>query len=192
MDQKQLLRYGNELEISGFVLANGKESHLIMFPNTEVPLRIPSDYTTVVKPNHEEMKEILNQLDILGVEGLNKTILRKSQRQIEQNISWNVFRRDNYACRYCGDNDVPLTVDHIVLWEHMGASVEGNLLTACRKCNKTRGNMLYGDWIQSDYYKNVTQGLNRRFNSVELALKANEQFGWEAGKIPLRNTQRSR
>jgi 5-methylcytosine-specific restriction endonuclease McrA len=39
---------------------------------------------------------------------------------------------------------------------NMGASVEDNLITACRKCNKTRGNMLYEDWLNSDYYKKVS------------------------------------
>src|SRR5580765_4979881 len=122
-DQTQLLKYGDELEISGMLLGNGITSELILFPEaSHTPL-------TIIQPTHEEWKALLYQLDTLGVHDLNKVVLRKSQRNIEQTVSWNVFRRDNYTCQYCGRNDVPLTIDHLVLWEHMGDSCEDNLLS---------------------------------------------------------------
>jgi hypothetical protein len=181
MEKEKLLKFGNELEISGVVFSNGKESHMIMFPEATFPLPT-HDYRLDTKG----WEELLNQLDTLGVEGLDKTILRKSQRQIEQGVSWNVFRRDEYCCRYCGLSTVPLTVDHIVLWEHMGASTEDNLISACRKCNKTRGNMLYKDWLNSDYYKKISVTLSSDKRLANMA-------AWEVAKlVPLRNTQRSR
>ena len=60
---------------------------------------------------------------------LYKAVIRKCQRNIEQGVSWNVFRRDGYACRYCGNKEVPLTVDHLVLWEESGPSTEANLVS---------------------------------------------------------------
>lgn len=179
-----LLRYGNELEISGVLLANGEDSELFLFPEAS------KNRLRIIQPTEEQWKELLNQLDTLGVKGLNKTILRKSQRQIEQAISWNVFRRDNYACQYCGKNDVPLTVDHIILWENMGASVEDNLISACRKCNKTRGNMEFPEWIRSEYFARVM--LQWSLTDIPQHMSGLRSMYDTALKLPLRQTNRNR
>ena len=182
------MRFGNELEISGAVFSNGKESHTILFPETSFPSDLP--VSTVISLSHEGWKELLHQLDTLGIEGLNKVVLRKSQRQIEQNVSWNVFRRDNYTCQYCGRNDVPLTVDHVVLWENMGDSVENNLISACRKCNKTRGNMSFEDWLKDKY---LLANLKKAFPlRVDKHIEGLRKFGEDAKKCPLRKTERSK
>lgn len=184
LNEADILKYGDKLEISGMLLANGEESELFLFPEASItPL-------TIIQPNHEQWKALLYQLDTLGVHGLNKVILRKSQRNIEQTISWNVFRRDNYTCQYCAKNDIPLTVDHIILWEKMGASVEENLIAACKKCNKTRGNMEFDEWTKSSYFLEVIKewGVTGVYPQVEKLVKAYEG----AKKVPLRNTQRNR
>ena len=106
-------KYGNEMTISGFLLANGKESHLIWFPNAI--FSHPLDVT----PTSEQLNSIIRQLDVLEITGNEKIVLRKSQRNISQSISWNVFRRDNFRCVYCGSDNVPMTVDHVILWENM-------------------------------------------------------------------------
>lgn len=62
------------------------------------------------------------------------------------------------SARYCG-KEGPLTVDHVILWENGGATVEDNLISACSKCNKTRGRMEYKDWINSDEYSSKMRGL---------------------------------
>lgn len=183
-NKDEILKYGDKLEISGMLLANGQESELILFPEASITT------LEIVQPTHEEWKDLLYQLDTLGVHGLNKIILRKSQRNIEQTVSWNVFRRDNYTCQYCAKNDVPLTVDHIILWEKMGASVEENLIAACKKCNKTRGNKEFDEWVASDYFTGVIKewGVTGVQPQVDKLLKAYEG----AKKVPLRNTQRNR
>lgn len=183
--KEDILKYGDKLEISGMLLANGEESELILFPEAS---RTPF---TIIQPTHEEWKELLHQLDTLGVMGLNKIVLRKSQRNIEQTVSWNVFRRDNYTCQYCGKDNVPLTVDHIILWEKMGASVEPNLISACKKCNKTRGNMEFLDWMKSDYCKKVMQAAPAVAGQMHQEFKLMKMYE-EAMKVPLRNTQRNR
>lgn len=108
----------------------------------------------------------LKQTDILETEiflqdpsGVTKKIIRKTQRQIDSYMQWNVFQRDNYTCRYCGRTGIPLTVDHIDLWEEGGATVIANLITACRRCNKDRGRMLYEDWLKSPIYQKYSQSL---------------------------------
>jgi len=183
-NEKDLLKYGDKLEISGMLLANGTEGELMMFPEASPIL------TTIIQPTHEEWKTLLYQLDTLGVEGLNKIILRKSQRNIEQTVSWNVFRRDKYTCQYCAKNDVPLTVDHIIRWENMGASVEDNLISACKKCNKTRGPMEFPEWLKDPYFLGVVRGFGMAQMSDQV-YKLSEMYQ-KALKVPLRQTQRNR
>lgn len=55
-----------------------------------------------------------------------------------------------------------MTVDHVICWEVGGPSIEENLVTSCRKCNKLRGNMLYGDWLNSKEYQERSRGLSEK------------------------------
>jgi len=147
---------GNTIQISGVLFSGNDNDYLCFFPdegkNPQERLLLDMDY--------EDWKKFIAQTDLLETEMflkdekgiLTKIVVRKSTRQIEQGLSWKVFERDNYTCRYCGKTGIPLTVDHIVLWEKGGPTIEENLLTACRKCNKTRGNMEYRDWLKSLYY----------------------------------------
>ena len=185
MDREELLRYGNELTICGFVVGNGQEREAILFPDEDL-----SDDGFVMENtvSDEEIHQIIRQMDVQEIEGLQKVILRKSQRQIDQRVSWEVFRRDNFTCVYCGANDVPMTVDHIVLWEHMGDSVPDNLNCSCKKCNKTRGSMDYDDWLHSSYLKKVL--LEREFPTIILSDLLLQ--GDVAKTLPLRKTKRSR
>lgn len=181
MTQELLEKYGNEYTIEGIVVGNATYRQLILFPEAN-----SQPINGTMKPSHAELKEIFDQLDTLQITGINKIVLRKSQRNIEQGITWEVFRRDNYTCRYCGANDVPMTVDHIVTWESLGDSVAGNLMCACRKCNKTRGNTEYPDWLNSDYYKEKS----KNFSPLQVQ---NNLDAWKvAEKIPLRDRKRNR
>jgi len=158
---EMLLDFGNGINLAGAVFSDDDRTIILMFPDNEV------DYITIPDVSLEDWKRILRQTDILETEvlaedrhGLKKAILRKSGRQIDGRISWNVFRRDGYKCRYCGRDDVPLTVDHIVLWEEGGPSIEENLVSACKKCNKKRGNVQYPDWLASQYYLSVSSHID--------------------------------
>lgn len=51
----------------------------------------------------------------------------------------NIFRRDQYTCQYCG-TDKELTLDHLVPKARGGATTWNNLVTACKRCNSTKGN----------------------------------------------------
>jgi hypothetical protein len=154
---------GTSIQLVGGIWASEKEAHLFYFP----------EYGSTYEEIHamgiskDDWKALLRQSDLLETEVLSKcedgklykAVVRKCQRNIDQQISWNVFRRDSYACRYCGRDNVPLTVDHLVLWEDGGPSTEANLVSACKKCNKTRGNTKYGDWLNSRYYRKVSKDL---------------------------------
>lgn len=64
----------------------------------------------------------------------------------------------------------PLTVDHLVLWEEGGPSIPTNLVAADRRCNKTRGNMRYEDWLNSSYYRKVSKRLTTQQRDANRAL----------------------
>ena len=145
-----VLAIATELEIVGVVYGSPKEDVIIMLPDEAVvePLQI-------MTPTLEEWTQIVRQSDLKEIEGMEKgkkIILRKSTRQIETKVMWDVFRRDNYTCRYCNNDETPLTVDHIVLWEEMGPTIQLNLITSCKKCNNARGNLQYEDWLVSPFY----------------------------------------
>ena len=182
-----LSQVGNTLEIAGVVYANDRTNIVIMLPDEGLAAPLQIMYPTL-----EEWQQIIRQSDLKEIEGMvkdQKIILRKSTRQIETQIMWEVFRRDEYTCRYCGATDRPLTVDHIVLWEEMGPSIPLNLISSCKKCNNKRGNMQYEHWLRSPLYVSQIPNIPVNFiaaNSLALTyipeIKANH----------LRNVKRSR
>lgn len=57
---------------------------------------------------------------------------------IGKKLRWEIFRRDNFACRYCGRAAVDgavLEVDHVNPRSRCGEDVPTNLVTACDACN---------------------------------------------------------
>lgn len=56
---------------------------------------------------------------------------------VGKRMRFEVLRRDNHTCRYCGAHapDVELAVDHVIPEALGGATVPENLTTACVDCN---------------------------------------------------------
>lgn len=50
----------------------------------------------------------------------------------------NVFKRDRFACQYCGSAKT-LTLDHIIPRSKGGKTSWANLVTACQPCNTRKG-----------------------------------------------------
>jgi hypothetical protein len=182
-------KFGNELEICGMMMHKGDDLYFVPFADVDYS----SMKLTMIAIDKEDWDKLLFQLDHLETivrakddnGKLQKIIVRKSQRQVDSNISWTVFRRDDYTCQYCGRKDVPLSVDHIITWEDLGQSVEDNLITACKKCNKTRGNKSFSDWLQDDYYKKVSKWRDRN-NHILMAMRD------KANLLPTRKFERNR
>ena len=161
-DQLNLLSIGNTIQIAGVIFVGEGQTLLCFFPDEH-----PAQPFEVLQMDLDQWNAFLRQTDVMETEVLTrasdgtlaKAIVRKSQRQIEAGVSWRVWKRDGYRCRYCGNDDVPLTVDHLVLWEEGGHSIEQNLLSSCKKCNKTRGNMQYAEWLQHPRYVSLSTKL---------------------------------
>lgn len=56
---------------------------------------------------------------------------------VSRRLRFEILRRDNHACRYCGATapDVKLTVDHVTPVALGGSDDPTNLVTACDSCN---------------------------------------------------------
>jgi len=55
---------------------------------------------------------------------------------------YNIFKRDNYECVYCGQSDKKqLTLDHVYPRSKGGPNTWSNLVTACKKCNGEKDNL---------------------------------------------------
>jgi HNH endonuclease len=182
-----LLKVGHTIQMMGVVYAGEGVLYVVPFPDEAGgyfddtfdnyrfnPKGVDRDEPGTLEcatldMDQDDWAVFLRQTDLLETEVLSKVggnkeiakaVVRKSQRQISQGVSWAVYKRDGYKCRYCAADDVPLTVDHLVLWEEGGPSIKENLVSACRRCNKTRGNTQYSDWLEHNHYKAASRKLD--------------------------------
>ena len=170
-----LLKIGDTIQLAGAVYSHEDKAFVCLFPEDHDVRTLPVEW---LEMDDEDWKTFLRQTDLLETEvlakasngTLAKAIIRKSARQIEQRISWAVFRRDKYTCRYCGNDQIPLTVDHLVRWEEGGPSIEANLLSSCKKDNKIRGNMSYEEWLRHPHYLKVAEKLSQATRQANLDL----------------------
>lgn len=174
MAQMSLLDMGNSIQLAGVIYADHEVCYICMLPEESTEGRV----LRRLELDRRDWQQILEQTDKVQVwtnvpdeDGkLVKALARKVDRNISQNTSWAVYRRDGFKCRYCGADNVPMTVDHLVTWEEGGPSIEDNLVTSCRKCNKLRGNTEYGEWLRHPYYRKVSAGIDpaTKINNVNL------------------------
>jgi hypothetical protein len=62
---------------------------------------------------------------------------RGKRKQISRRLRYEILRRDDHACRYCGVRvpDVVLTIDHVIPVALGGTDDPENLVAACKDCN---------------------------------------------------------
>jgi len=65
--------------------------------------------------------------------------IRKPYREIPLNRK-NILKRDNHTCQYCGKNNRPMTIDHVIPKSYGGQDTWENLVAACMACNTKKGN----------------------------------------------------
>ena len=54
----------------------------------------------------------------------------------------NVYKRDNYECVYCGEDDPrTFTLDHVIPQSKGGKNSWDNLVTACKRCNGEKADL---------------------------------------------------
>lgn len=176
---------GNTIQMAGVIWMgqDGVPTFITTFPGKKEEFKD----IKIMPMSLEDWQKLIFQSDVLETEmfladpsgKVVKSIYRKTQRQIDAYVQWECFARDNYTCRYCGRTRIPLTVDHVDLFENGGAPILANFISACKNCNKERGNMEYGDWLACKQYairsKNLPQevkDLNQSIVSTLDSLKA--------------------
>ena len=69
----------------------------------------------------------------------------KKKYKLNPKLRWQVLKRDNFTCQYCGAKSidgVPLHIDHKVARSMGGRDVIDNLITACEECNVGKSNTI--------------------------------------------------
>ncbi len=84
-----------------------------------------------------------------------------------------IYIRDGFACAYCGTdlkNAAPrdVTLDHLLPRSLGGSNASGNLVTACRSCNSSRGNKAWMDFAPGGAIERITR-LQIAYVNVPLA-----------------------
>jgi hypothetical protein len=60
--------------------------------------------------------------------------LMRKRKGISAKVRWEIFKRDNFRCVYCGSQE-SLVIDHGDAFARGGEDAEDNYVTACRLCN---------------------------------------------------------
>lgn len=65
---------------------------------------------------------------------------------VSKRLRFEILRRDNHACRYCGGvaPDATITVDHVVPVALGGSDDPSNLVAACKDCNAGKSSVPAG------------------------------------------------
>ena len=77
-----------------------------------------------------------------------------------------LYLRDGLACCYCGEgieDGAKLTLDHLTPHSQGGKNSADNLVTACHRCNSSRGNR---DW--REFSSAVAGYLNRGVQAADI------------------------
>ena len=156
----ELLDLGTKVFMKGFYVEGEGEGTVILLPR-----RKASKSVTFLETTEETYKKLVRQLDVQEAECFDyhhgtRHIVRRTQRNLDQRVSWKVYKRDNYTCRYCGVSGVPMSYDHVFLWEKGGDNTVENGVCACKKCNQARGNTDYAEWLDGAYYKELKKNLS--------------------------------
>lgn len=162
MNQKQIFevngkpiyldQFGNSLLVKGVIYGNGDDDVLMYLPDDEEATTQGKWFATA-----DEWHEVIKQTDdpemyIKDKNGATiKAIVRKNTRQVDEWMRWEVWRRDNFTCVYCGEKNKAMTVDHILAQELGGETLVNNMVCSCRWCNKQKRNMTIPEWF--DYCK---------------------------------------
>lgn len=81
---------------------------------------------------------IVSALAELNTFGLLPENTPQSGSSVSETLRWEIWERDNYACRSCGSKR-RLTIDHIHPRSKGGTDHPDNLQTLCRSCNSKKG-----------------------------------------------------
>jgi len=92
----------------------------------------------MVEHNHLTVKSTSIEIALPSIVRLSRFV-NVNKRKVMLNRQ-NILRRDKYKCQYCGRNQLPLTIDHVIPKRRGGKDTWENLVCACSKCNSKKAN----------------------------------------------------
>jgi HNH endonuclease len=140
---------GSNLRINGLVVGGAGCSAILLLPG------LKDDFVSrSVNPIHElteaEWSEFIRRSDDPEIlMGMPKVFQRKMRYAISGAVQQKIWAADNFQCVYCGAKmgDTMLTVDHVEPLELGGKNDSSNFVSACRSCNKKKGNQPPLQWM---------------------------------------------
>ncbi|MCP9768800.1 HNH endonuclease [Lacihabitans sp. LS3-19] len=90
----------------------------------------------VAESEKERLRSINNSFASPSIIRLNKYVSVPYRNVVM--TRQNIFKRDNNTCVYCGKT-TDLTLDHVIPKARGGKTHWENLVTACKRCNSTKG-----------------------------------------------------
>lgn len=106
---------------------------------------------------------------------------RRERKAIPDSVRFEVFKRDQFKCQYCGRcaPEVVLNADHIEPHSKGGADEVINLITSCRDCNSGKGDRRLSDDSVVAKQRAQLEELEERRQQLEMMMK------WRSGLADL-------
>lgn len=87
-----------------------------------------------------------HQLEAFEKVNRRLALIARDKRQVTSRDVARLFHRHGGCCAYCGQRSRHLEVDHVVPLSRGGRHAIGNMLPACRRCNRSKSNRLLVEW----------------------------------------------
>ena len=110
-----------------------------------------------------------------------------------------IYLRDGMACAWCGmgiEDEIKLTLDHLIPHIHGGSNEATNLVTSCLTCNSSRGDRPIGEFADAvAQYKDhaltptaiadhIMNCIERSFDVTAAKLLIGKRGSWSAVLTP--------
>jgi hypothetical protein len=141
---------GSLLRINGLVVGCGEANAVLMLPGLRDSFT--DNPGVVLEPTIQEWSDFIQYSDdplVYVQEGNAKVFHRKLRYAISGAVQQKIWRADEFQCVYCGAKmgDTLLTIDHFVPLELGGVNNQTNFVSACRACNKKKGDSTPEQWM---------------------------------------------
>lgn len=92
------------------------------------------------------------------------------RKPISKKLRFEVFKRDNFTCQYCGRMapDVILEIDHIIPVANGGVNDILNLITSCMDCNRGKGKRKLSENEELKKQQQALKDLAKRKEQIEM------------------------
>lgn len=99
------------------------------------------------------------------------------RKQISKKLRFEVFKRDNFTCQYCGRKapDIILEVDHIKPSSKGGDNSIFNLITSCKDCNRGKRNTELTNLQLLEKQREQLEDLQEKENQLKMLQKWYEE-----------------